>query len=139
MASLRGLFRYLSREHRISRDPARLLRLPKMPKSLPQVPNAEVTNALVDGAGRDDLDRPYPKRDRLLFELLYGCGLRISEAVGLNTDDIDQSERWLRVSKAKERRSGRCLTVQKAADALTAYLTDRELAGDRGPICARYF
>ena len=41
LASLRGLFRYLSREHRISRDPARLLRLPKMPKSLPQVPNAE--------------------------------------------------------------------------------------------------
>ena len=80
MASLRGLFRYLSREHRISRDPARLLRLPKMPKSLPQVPNAEVTNALVDGVGRDDLEQPYTKRDRLLFEMLYGCGLRISRS-----------------------------------------------------------
>jgi integrase/recombinase XerC len=124
MASLRGLFRYLSREHRISRDPARLLRLPKMPKSLPLVPNAEVTNALVDGAGRDDLDQPYPKRDRLLFEILYGCGLRISEAVGLNTDDIDQTERWLRV-RGKGKKERQVPYGSKAADALAAYLCDR--------------
>ena len=63
MASLRSLFRYLSRERRIESDPARLLRLPKMPKTLPHVPNAEVTNALVDGSSREDLNRPYPARD----------------------------------------------------------------------------
>jgi len=124
MASLRGLFRYLSRERRISRDPARLLRLPKMPKSLPQVPNAEVTNALVDGAGRDDLEQPYPKRDHLLFEILYGCGLRISEAVGLNTDDIDQSERWLRV-RGKGKKERQVPYGSKSADALAAYLSER--------------
>lgn len=124
MASLRGLFRYLSRERRLSFDPARLLRLPKMPKSLPPVPNAEVTNALVDGAGRDDLDRPYPKRDRLLFEILYGCGVRVSEAVGLNTDDIDQSERWLRV-RGKGKKERQVPYGSKAADALAAYLADR--------------
>jgi integrase/recombinase XerC len=124
MASLRGLFRYLSREHRISRDPARLLRLPKMPKSLPQVPNAEVTNALVDGAGREDLERPCPKRDRLLFEILYGCGLRISEAVGLNTDDIDRSERWLRV-RGKGKKERQVPYGTKAAEALDAYLNER--------------
>jgi integrase/recombinase XerC len=129
LASLRGLFRYLSREHRIERDPARLLRLPKMPKSLPLVPNAEVTNALVDGAGRDDLEQPYPKRDRLLFEILYGCGLRISEAVGLNTDDIDQSERWLRV-RGKGKKERQVPYGSKAADALDAYLSDRS------PACA---
>ena len=54
MASLRGLFHYLAREHRVTANPARLLRLPKMPKTLPQVPNAETTNALVDGASRKD-------------------------------------------------------------------------------------
>jgi integrase/recombinase XerC len=128
MASLRGLFRYLSREHRISRDPARMLRLPKMPKSLPLVPNAEVTNALVDGAGRDDLEQPYPKRDRLLFEILYGCGLRISEAVGLNTDDIDQSERWLRV-RGKGKKERQVPYGSKAADALAAYLSERAPTG----------
>jgi integrase/recombinase XerC len=128
LASLRGLFRYLSREHRISRDPARLLRLPKMPKSLPQVPNAEVTNALVDSAGRNDLEQPYPKRDRLLFEILYGCGLRISEAVGLNMDDIDQAERWLRV-RGKGKKERQVPYGSKAGDAMAAYLSDRIPAG----------
>jgi integrase/recombinase XerC len=129
MASLRGLFRYLSREHRISRDPARLLRLPKMPKTLPEVPNAEVTNALVDGVGQDDFERPYPKRDRLLFEILYGCGLRISEAVGLNTDDIDQTERWLRV-RGKGRKERQVPYGSKAAEALNRYLADRAPTDD---------
>lgn len=124
MASLRGFFRYLSRERRVAVDPARLLRLPKMPKSLPQVPNAETTNALVDGTGGDDPDRPYPKRDRLLFEILYGCGLRISEAVGLNTDDIDQTDRWMRV-RGKGRKERQVPYGTKAAQALNAYLEVR--------------
>src|ERR1700691_6697959 len=72
LASLRSLFRFLSREHRITRDPARLLRLPKMPKTLPDVPNTEVTNALVDGSTREDLERPFPARARFLLELLFG-------------------------------------------------------------------
>jgi integrase/recombinase XerC len=130
MASVRGLFRYLSRERRMTRDPARLLRLPKMPKTLPQVPNAEVTNALVDGAGRDDLERPYPKRDRLLFEILYGCGLRISEAVGMNMDDIDQSERWIRV-RGKGKKERQLPYGSKAAEALAAYLSARSPTDSR--------
>jgi integrase/recombinase XerC len=129
MASLRGFFRYLSREHRISRDPARLLRLPKMPKTLPEVPNPEVTNALVDGVGQDDFEKPYPRRDRLLFEILYGCGLRISEAVGLNTDDIDKTERWLRI-RGKGKKERQVPYGSKAAEALDGYLADREAADD---------
>jgi len=131
LASLRGLFHYLSRERRISRNPARLLRLPKMPKTLPDVPNAETTNALVEGTLREDLDRPYPKRDRLLFELLYGCGLRISEAVGLNTDDIDQMERWLRV-RGKGKKERQTPYGSKAAEALEAYLADRPIPVGEG-------
>lgn len=126
MASLRGFFRYLSREGRIASDPARLLRLPRMPKTLPQVPNAETTNALLDGVGlgKNDPDRPYPRRDRLLFEILYGCGLRISETVGLNTDDIDQTECWLRV-RGKGKKERQVPYGSKAAEALNAYLADR--------------
>lgn len=129
MASLRGFFRFLSRARRISGDPARLLRLPKMPKTLPQVPNAETTNALVDGTARNDLDRPYPKRDRLLFEILYGCGLRISEAVGLNLDDLDRTERWMRV-RGKGKKERQVPYGSKAADALENYLNDRAPADD---------
>lgn len=130
LAAVRGLFRYLSRERHIAKNPARLLRLPKMPKTLPQVPNAEITNTLVDGTSRDDLHRPYPRRDRLLFELLYGCGLRISEAVGLNTDDIDRSERWLRV-RGKGKKERQVPYGSKAAEALEAYLADRPVPADK--------
>jgi len=125
LASLRALFRFLSREHRIERDPARLLRLPRMPRTLPDVPNTEVTNALVDGASRDDLERPFPARDRLLLELLYGCGLRISEAVGLNLEDFDRRERWARV-RGKGRKERQVPYGSKSAGALDAYLEARQ-------------
>jgi integrase/recombinase XerC len=125
LASLRSLFRFLSREHRIERDPARLLRLPRMPKTLPDVPNTEVTNALVDGSLREDLERPFPTRDRLLLELLYGCGLRISETVGLNLEDFDFRERWVRV-RGKGRKERQVPYGSKACAALDAHLTARE-------------
>lgn len=125
LASLRALFHFLSRDHRIERDPARLLRLPRMPKTLPDVPNTEVTNALVDGTSREDLERPFPARDRLLLELLYGCGLRISEAVGLNLEDFDRGERWVRV-RGKGRKERQVPYGSKAADALDLYIEARQ-------------
>jgi integrase/recombinase XerC len=130
LASARSFFRFLSRQHRIETDPARLLRLPKMPKMLPHVPNAEVTNALVDGVLPAALERPYPKRDRLLLELLYGCGLRIGEAVGLNLEDLDRGERWLR-AWGKGRKERQVPYGAKAAAALDRYLEeDREAGAD---------
>jgi integrase/recombinase XerC len=124
LASVRALFRFLSRDHVIVKDPARLLRLPKMPKLLPEVPNPEVTNALVDGDLPEPLERPYPKRDRLLLELLYGCGLRVSEAVGLNLHDFDRTERWVRV-RGKGRKERQVPYGSKADLALSEYLEDR--------------
>ena len=124
LASLRALFKFLRREHRVERDPARLLRLPRMPKTLPEVPNTEVTNALVDGTGRAEPERPHPARDRLLLELLYGCGLRISEAVGLDMEDFDRSERWVRV-RGKGRKERQVPYGAKAGDALQTYLEVR--------------
>lgn len=116
LASLRGFFRYLSRERRIESDPARLLRLPKMPKTVPEVPNAEVTNALVDGS--------LPVRDRLLLELLYGCGLRVGEAMGLDIQDFDFTERWVRV-RGKGKKERQVPYGTKAAAALDAWLAVR--------------
>jgi integrase/recombinase XerC len=129
LASLRSLFRFLSREHRIEGDPARLLRLPKMPKTLPEAPNAEVTNAMVDGSLREDLERPYPARDRLLLELLYGCGLRVSEAVGLNLEDFDRSERWVRI-RGKGKKERQVPYGLKASEALDIYLEKRQAGVD---------
>ncbi|HVV44231.1 MAG TPA: tyrosine-type recombinase/integrase, partial [Bryobacteraceae bacterium] len=121
LASLRAFFRFLARDGRIERNPALLLRLPKMPKALPEVPGTDVTNALVDGVSREDLERPFPARDRLLLELLYGCGLRISEAVGLNIEDFDSTERWLRV-RGKGRKERQVPYGSKADEALRLYL-----------------
>jgi len=131
LASTRAFFRFLSRHRRIATDPARLLRLPKMPKMLPQVPNAEVTNALVDGRLPAALERPDPRRDRLLLELLYGCGLRIGEAVGLNPEDIDRAERWLRV-RGKGRKERQVPYGATAAAALDLYLAGRTSPADDG-------
>lgn len=129
LASVRSFFRFLSREHLIEQDPARLLRLPKMPKTLPDVPNAETANALVDAALPKGMEKPYPNRDRLLLELLYGCGLRISEAVGLNLQDFDRTERWLRV-RGKGRKERQVPYGKKAAAALEAWLAVRESDSD---------
>jgi integrase/recombinase XerC len=126
LAAVRALFRFLSRDHIIVHDPARLLRLPKMPKLLPEVPNAEVTNALVDAELPDNIERPYPKRDRLLLELLYGCGLRISEAVGVNLHDFDRSERWIRV-RGKGRKERQVPYGTKVEEALSEYMANRDV------------
>jgi integrase/recombinase XerC len=136
LASLRGLFKYLSREGVIAKDPARLLRLPKMAKTLPDVPNAETANAIVDAVLPASMEQADPKRDRLLLEMLYGCGLRISEAVGLNIEDIDRSERWLRV-RGKGRKERQVPYATKAAAALESYLEDR--AERTGPLFLNRF
>jgi len=133
LACIRAFFRYLSREHRILSDPARLLRLPKMPKPVLEAPNAEVTNDLIDSVLKGGADRPHPKRDLLLFELLYGCGLRISEAVGLDLRDIDRSEGWLRV-RGKGRKERQVPYGTKAAAALEAWLAERHFTQEHGAV-----
>jgi integrase/recombinase XerC len=112
------------REGTIATNPARLVRTPKAPKRVPIVPTAEQTNSLVDSVGADTLDQPHPTRDLLIFELLYGCGMRISELAGLNLEDLDRSERWIRVL-GKGRKERQVPYGSKAATALEKYLTIR--------------
>jgi integrase/recombinase XerC len=125
LASVRSLFKFMLREGTIATNPARLVRTPKAPMRLPAVPTAEQTNTLVDTVMADTLDRPHPARDLLIFELLYGCGLRISELAGLNLDDFDRTERWIRV-RGKGRKERQVPYASKAGDALEKYLAIRE-------------
>jgi len=124
LAAVRSFFQFLLREGTVSTNAARLLRTPKAPKRVPAVPTAEQTNQLVEGVAKDSFDRPHPERDLVLFELLYGCGLRISELVGLNLDDFDFSERWIRV-RGKGRKERQVPYASKAAAALERYLPNR--------------
>ena len=131
VASLRAFFRYEMRQGRTLTNPAKLLILPKLPKTLPKVPTAEQVNNLVDAVDNNDLDRPFPKRDRAIFEFLYGCGLRIGELEGLNIEDIDTSEKWILV-RGKGRKERQVPYGSKAAEALAKWLPERKaLAAER--------
>ena len=131
LAAVRSLFRFLSREGRIAMNPARLVRTPKTPKMLPDVMTAEQVNGLIDAVAADKFERAHPARDRAIFEFLYGCGVRVSELVGLNVEDIDRSERWIRV-RGKGKKERQVPYTGKAADALERYLDERRpVAGER--------
>lgn len=125
LAALRAFFRFLTREGTIEINPARLVRLPKAPVRLPDVMTAEQANGLIDGVVSGKLERPHPARDIAIFEFLYGCGLRVSELAGLNLDDIDRSERWLRV-RGKGRKERQVPYGAKAEAALERYLPERQ-------------
>ena len=127
LAAVRALFRFLAREGLIRVNPARLVRTPKAPKSLPPVMTAEQVNGLIDAVGGGKFERPHPARDRAIFEFLYGCGLRVSELVGLNLEDLDCTERWIRV-RGKGRKERQVPFASKAADSLTRYLEERRPA-----------
>jgi len=129
LAAVRSFFKFLTRESLVPNNAARLVRTPKAPKALPSVMTAEQTNTLVDGipAAADRLERPFPARDLAIFELLYGCGLRISELVGLNLEDFDFGDRWVRV-RGKGRKERQVPFATKAAEALDRYRAVRSPA-----------
>ena len=127
LAAVRSLFEHMLREGKIPVNRAKLLTTPKMPKTLPAVPTEQQTNSLIEQVGEDKLERPFPARDLALFELLYGCGLRISELCGLNIDDFDLGDGWVRV-RGKRKKERQVPVPGKALAALNAYLEDRAAA-----------
>jgi len=129
LAAVRSLFRFLLREGVIPVNVARLVRTPKAPQKLPEVMTAEQANTLIDAVASGKLERPFPARDRALFELLYGCGVRVSELSGLNLEDLDRSEGWLRV-RGKGRKERQVPLPGKAAEALERYLAERPVVRD---------
>ncbi|MGA3016208.1 MAG: tyrosine-type recombinase/integrase [Bryobacteraceae bacterium] len=129
LAAVRGLFRFLLREGVVHKNVARLVRTPKAPQKLPEVLTPDQVNGLLDGVAASKLERPFPARDRAIFELLYGCGVRVSELAGLNLEDLDRTERWLRV-RGKGRKQRQVPMPGKAAEALERYLSERPVVRD---------
>lgn len=129
LAAVRGLFKFLLRESLIPVNVARLVRTPKAPRKLPEVMTPEQVNGLIDGVAANRLERPHPARDRAIFELLYGCGIRVSELAGLNLEDLDRAQRWLRV-RGKGRKERQVPMPGKAAESLERYLGERPVVRD---------
>lgn len=125
VSSLRSFFHYCRKHELCDKNAAKYLRLPKTPKKVPQVLDAEAVNFFVDNIGKKELQRPFPQRDRAIFELLYGCGLRVSELVGLNLDDVDLEERWLRVI-GKGNKERVTPIGHTSLEALQTYLAERK-------------
>jgi integrase/recombinase XerC len=131
LAAVRSLFRFLVREGVVETNVARLLRTPKAPKALPRILTEEQVSALLDQVAAGKLERPQPARDLAVLELLYGCGVRISELVGLNLSDLDLADRWILV-RGKGRKERQVPFGSKAAAALDRYLPERK-ANPREP------
>ena len=125
LAAVRSLFRNLLRTGVLPLNVAKLLRSPKAPKKLPRVMTAEQTNTLIEGVAADELQRIQAARDLAIFEVLYGCGIRVSELTGLKLADIDFSDRWILV-RGKGRKERQVPFGSKAAAALERYLTERK-------------
>jgi integrase/recombinase XerD len=96
-ASLRGFYRFCFAEGIVTTDLASRFDLPRQPRLLPEVLTVDEVDALLRTRGDAEDAAPADIRDRALLELLYAAGLRISEAVGLDRDDIDLDAAQVRV------------------------------------------
>jgi site-specific recombinase XerD len=117
-AALKSFFRFLVEEERLVRDPALPLRTPKKREALPDVLTMGELERLLLQPGRRELwERQFlaePERDRLLLALMAYGGLRRSELLGLDWDDVDLSRRLVRVRKAKAAGSGRSRSIPRS-------------------------
>jgi integrase/recombinase XerC len=98
-ASARGFCAWLERTGAVAVDPAARLRAPRAKRTLPRVVAAPAVTALIEGLQFAAVDGdPVAVRDLAVVELLYACGLRVSELVGLDIDDLDRGNRTVRVT-----------------------------------------
>ena len=104
LACLRSFFRFLRRNGVVASDPSAGLRNPKQPRRLPRLLRVDEIIRLLDAIPGDT---PPSVRDRAMLETLYGGGLRVSELVGLNLDDLDFDQELVKV-RGKGRRERLC-------------------------------
>jgi len=123
LAAVRSLYRWLAREGAVEQNPAALVATPRLPKKLPRVPTIEEMSALFDG--RMPECAAFPERGRVIFELLYGCGIRNSELIGINLDDIRWSNEAILI-RGKGRKQRYVLFGDSAEAALRGYLPARQ-------------
>ena len=119
LSAIRSFYRYLLREDMISASPAATTSSPKLDRRLPSFLTVEETERLLEAP---DLATPQGQRDRALLELLYASGIRVSELVSLNLEQINLDTNEIRVwgKGSKERM---VLIGEPAAHALSVYLS----------------
>jgi integrase/recombinase XerC len=130
LAAIRSWFKWLARTGHVEQNVASLVATPRLPKHLPRVPSIEQMNRVVESVGEDAAS--WPARDTAILELLYGCGIRNAELVGLNLEDIHWANEAILV-KGKGQKQRYVPLGDAAAEALRTYLAERSAllaAGD---------
>jgi integrase/recombinase XerC len=123
LAAVRSLYKWLGREGLVAQNPAKLVATPKLPKKLPRVPTIEEMNSVLDSQMPEMA--AFPERDRVIFELLYGCGIRNSELVGINFEDIHWNREAILV-RGKGKKQRLVPFGESARAAINDYLTARQ-------------
>ncbi len=121
LSALRSFFDWCVAEGQVQDNPCDRVDSPKLGKYLPAVLSVQEVTAILESV---DLKTPFGKRDRAILEVLYGCGLRVSEAAGLRLSQIRLQEGFVRVIGKGDKQ--RLVPLgDMAADAIRAYLPDR--------------
>ena len=135
LASIRSWFKWLAKEGHVAQNPALLVTTPKRPLHLPRVPSAEEVNRVLDGMEKG-IEGAWPERDRVIFELLYGCGIRNSELCGLNMASIHWANDAILV-RGKGKKERLVPLGDEAAAAIRAFLplrAERLVKAGKGPL-----
>jgi integrase/recombinase XerC len=122
LAAVRTFLRYLKREGLIEADPGLLVVTPKREQKIPRHLEVDEMTRLIE---TPDTTAPLGRRDRAILELLYASGLRLSELVALDLEDLNLGSRMVRVM-GKGRKERLVPFNQSATSALRAWLADRE-------------
>src|SRR5712692_8166026 len=123
LAAVRSLYRWLAREGVVETNPDKLVATPRLAKKLPRVPTIEEMNSVLDGTMPEVA--AFPERDHLMLELLYGCGIRNSELIGINLDDIRLSAEAILI-RGKGKKERYVPFGDSVRSALAAYLPVRQ-------------
>jgi integrase/recombinase XerC len=125
LAAVRSWFKWMARMGYVPQNPAALVATPKLPKHLPRVPTIEQMNRALDSNAAGDEDSSgWPARDAMIFELLYGCGIRNAELVGLDLKHIRWAAETLLV-RGKGAKERLVPFGDAAVAAIRAYLPER--------------
>ena len=127
VSSLRSFFDWCVQEGEVKDNPCDRVDAPKLGKYLPSVLSVQEVEAILESV---DLKKASGKRDRAILEVLYGCGLRVSEAAGLRISHIHLDEGFVDVVGKGDKQ--RLVPLgEPAADAIRAYLEDRPIPASR--------
>lgn len=135
IASMRRFYRYLMRDNKISLDPTIQIQSPKLPRSLPKSLNEEEVVALLNAP---NIDEPAGLRDRAMLELLYACGLRVSELVGVKVTEVSLGDGVVRIT-GKGSKTRLVPMGEEAVDWISRYLSEARPAILQKRLCDALF